>query len=175
MTKENEQEPPKLSDDEKVFLQAVAFNKIYNALHHAQLNSNPFKTSFIHADGNNHLGYADLIDKVQAHAQEAPDSRTAQAWRLTQKYYLDCHNTNPDLVNEVLQCAWGNTRHFGVRWFSALVGVQSFTKEQVETKEYAVNNRQGMCIKFNLRDKEEISSLLKRQEVVERFHSGIVY
>lgn len=160
MKSNNNHDQADLTDDDKTYLQAIAFKKIYNALYSAQDNSNRFKSDFLL--GKDKLTPSELIKQIISHSQEDPTSRTAKAWSLTQKYYLDCNNVNPDLVNEILKYASDDTRYFGVKLFSPLITTPQYTKEQVEKFEY-ITYKKGMGIDVYLGPKKEAKRFLEEK------------
>jgi len=100
-------------DKKDINVQAEAFIRIYRGLQRAQHNIPFFKSNFL--EGKSQYTATQLVDSVLTHIQKYPNSRTAKAWELANKYYGKCNQQNVELINEMINYAANNTRRFGIK------------------------------------------------------------
>jgi hypothetical protein len=99
----------------------AAFKKIYTALREGQ--SGFFKTNFV----ANHSKLSDevLYQQILAHIAAKPDSRTAKAWELADRYYRRCSNQNTALFTEIYKYSFEKSGYFFKR--SQITGVTFYS------------------------------------------------
>lgn len=115
-----------------------AFIRIYQALRDGQSSFLRIKSNFL--AGKEVFNGGELILQILEHIRMHPESRTAEAWRLTRAHYKNCNINNRAMMNEIYQWSFDNS---GIFKQSKAAGITLFKSSSVNAMQLSVEQIHG--------------------------------